>query len=179
MRPIVLGAWKDQVVDSMRKELPQFDLVKKHEPGDEKNLMKFAWITESGLLCAVAFRALDEAFDVYLGWSVDGKFPYSTARRNGFHADVWDFGQTSVMVPLIMLLERGVASWSFWNPPDDLVDRPEEFAKAFAEYYSAELAVDEARALVAESTHRAVLEFADVGVKYLRRRIDWRSARSP
>ncbi|MFM9268617.1 hypothetical protein [Tychonema sp. BBK16] len=173
MRPVVLQAWKDAVLEAVSLHLPEFSYIEKHDPGDEKHLMKFAWTAMPGLLCGIAFRPLDESFDAFVGWSTNGKYPYSAARRAKSGSDLWDFNQSVLMVPWIVAAGKsGAAAWQLWCPTPDEASNPEAFGAAFAKYITSPLTSQEASELVSAPVDAAVKELKDSGGRYLEKRIN-------
>lgn len=173
MRPVVLSAWKEAVIEAMRSHLPQFAYVEKHDPGDEKHLMKFAWEARNGLLCGIAFRPLDESFDALVGWSTNGKYPYSAARKTKSSNNLWDFSQIALMVPWIFAAEKsGSAAWQLWSPTPDEVSDPGAFGVAFSKYISTPLSPQEACDLVAGPVNAAARELKDSCLQYLQKIIE-------
>jgi len=173
MRPAVLKAWTDLVRESVLRRFPMFSEVKKRQPTEERGLLKFEWRPRSDLICGIALRPLDEAFDAWIGWSRTGEFPYAAAQRPVTQKPHTEFDQRTLMVPSIVLAGRpGSASWHFWNPSDELVNDPGAFGAAFAEYYTRQLTPEEARELVKPAIEEAMQEIELFGLPYLRSRVE-------
>lgn len=143
----------------MSQRLPFFSLKKKRSRGDWPSTLTFTYQKFRNLVWIVAFRPLDEQFDVYVGWARDNHNPFENVVQIP-DSKLLDNGKASaLMLPTAAYANRGGATyWSFWNPPDDLVDDPAGFGVAFAHYYSAKLSEPEARALVRDSVKEAIQE---------------------
>jgi hypothetical protein len=173
MTKTILDAWRQTIIDEMAKELPQFSLLKGRERGEERNLLKFAWVPESSsLTCGIAFRPIDDGFDAWVGWSANGRFPYMAAQADPESGDLLDVTCPAIMVPSIVLSGRhGSAAWMLWEPADAEIDDPIAFAKAYSAYAMKVFSAQEAIDLVLPLVQSAMAEVRDCGLPYLRKRI--------
>ncbi len=172
MKKVLLEAWRQAVIDEMAAVLPQFSLVSSRERGEERNLLKFAWTPRDPLTCGIALRPLDDEFDVWIGWSTNGQFPYLAAQLSPAPRGPWDFAHPAVMVPAIALSGRhGAAAWKLWEPSNEQLDDPAAFAQAFVEYAMKEFTAAEAKERVAPLVARAIEEAKAHGLPYLEKRI--------
>ena len=171
MRKILLDAWTAVVTEAMAHALPQFSLVKSRLQGEERGLLKFEWVPKKPLKCGIAFRPLDDAFDVWVGWSINGKFPYATAHETPPPNGIWDFDHPAVVVPAISLSGRtGSAAWNLWEPTDEQIDNLDSFAQAFVEYSTRDLSSQEAQEIMMPLVAQAISEVRQYGLPYLQLR---------
>lgn len=179
MRAVVYQAWHDTIQERVRDTFSDFALVVGRVKGEPPRMLKYEWRPEDDLWCYVAFRPLEsEAFDAFVGWSTRGKFPIASANELGKAQNIWDFDAPFVLTWSMELVPRqGSAFWSFWNPPDDLIDAPEAFGKAYAEHFSMQIDYAEARQLVEPAVAKGIQEVRAHGIPYLQKRVAYQTAR--
>lgn len=172
MRTEVLDAWRGLVVREAHARFPEFSLSSKRVRGEPRGLLKFEWRPSEKLWCYIAFRPLDsEAFDALIAWSVRDRFPISDARTAEAPQDLENFdADFAIDWSLNFVPRSGAAHWNFWNPPDSVVEDPNEFALAYAAHFGRRLSHAEAEALVAPAVALGMTEVEKYGVPYLRRR---------
>jgi hypothetical protein len=168
MRKIVLSAWQEVVRAEMARRLPAFIPWMKISPGEWPRLLKYQSIQPGGMHWWIAFRPLDEQFDVYVGWSRNRQLSFSGLVQVAEEAPIETIAEDGVVLPTAMFAGRnGPTYWSFWDPPDEVVGDPARFAAEFANYYTKVLTDDEARDLVVGPVTAAIDEIVDYCIPYL------------
>jgi len=170
MRKIVRDAWKEEVSVAMRARLPIFHMESKKSPGDWPHVMKLVHARSPGLLWAIAFRPLDEQFDAYVGWGINGRSPFEGLEQIATDDQLWQFERDALMLPTATVARRsGTTYWSFWNPSDAVTDDPMRFAAEFAQFCTKDLTFEEARELVRGPILEAISEIETFCLPYLER----------
>lgn len=145
-----------------------FSRVEKKQRGELPKLLKFVFERSPGLLWAIAFRPMDEQFDAYVGWAVNGKSPFLALVQIASESILDEFDREALMLPTITIARRdGASFWSFWNPSADAVDNPVRFAEEFARYYTRSFTESEAEELVREKIAEAMTEVELHCIPYL------------
>lgn len=172
MREILYEVWSDCVSLAINSEFPEFVRLKGRQAGRRRDPLKFEWKPRRQLICAIVFRPLAEGFDTWVGWSTNGRFPYPQAMNPAVGAvDPSDVSASAGLFLTAVLSNRqGFSHWNFWQPEDELIDRPAEYARRFSEYQAFTSETTGARAVVAEVLPQAVEELRNFGVPYLRSR---------
>jgi hypothetical protein len=172
MRKIVADALRQKIQSSVETLLPQFEFYNKSMKGDEKGLLRYRWKPKENLSCFIVFRLLSsEGFDVSVGWSTMNRCPFSTVVLSK-PDDIWNFSLDEMMVPTIDLANRnGLAHWSFWQPPDEVINNPEAYGRAYAEHFLKQLDEKEALDLVNDAVLKGMNEVIEHGIPYLNKKI--------
>ena len=176
MRTIICEAWKDAIDEAVRREFPNFEPLTKRARSEPRGMLKYQWHPQERLWCYIAFRPLDDdAFDAFVGWSMLDQFPIGSGLQLDKVQDILDFEAPFVLAWSMQLVPRaGAAHWSFWNPPANLSDDPEEFGRAFAEYYAQQLTYVDARKLIEPAVAAGIAEVRDYGIPYLQKRVAYK-----
>jgi hypothetical protein len=169
MRSVVLEAWKLAIAEAMARLLPEFSLYPRREAGEPRNLLRFLWSPRPALHCFVVFRPIEsEAFDAWIGWSIDGRCPF--VRPQGPDA-FRNFESPAAMCSTIDLVPRsGTAHWSFWDAPQSLLADPTAFGAAYAAHFGRPLSLADAQVEVLGAVEAGLSEVVRYGVPYLQQR---------
>lgn len=177
MRQEVCIAWREQIESAVAEEFPQFQRVTSRTRGEPRHLLKYRWHPHQKLWCFIAFRPLDsEAFDAFVGWSSSDRFPISDGATGA--QDPEDFEAPHMLFWSSELVPRsGTAHWSFWNPPQSLIDDPAAFATAYAREFTKTLSPVEAADLVRPAVKAGIAEVREFGIPYLERRAKYEASK--
>lgn len=152
----------------MIRRLPTFSPWKKKSPGEWPRLLKYQSIQPGGVHWWIAFRPLDEQFDVYVGWTRHRQPSFSWLVQVAAEALVDTVASDGVMLPTAMFAKRsGPTYWDLWNPPNEVVSDPARFATEFANYYTKVLDDKEAHCLVFGPVTAAMDEIVEYCIPYL------------
>lgn len=157
----------------VQNSLPDFYLVRKKEFNEEPGLLKFSWEPRKNLNCGIVFRPLDESFDVWVGWSTDGRYPYVYADPLIEKNALYEFDRSGIMVPSIKIAGRSGSAW--WNlySLDHLANDPVAYANEFTKYYCRTLTYSEALDIVSPAVNLAFAEILDSCIPYFHKRIEY------
>ena len=132
-------------------------------------MLRYAWQARPGLTCFVVFRPIEsEAFDAYVGWSLDGRCPYALPQLP--EAVSTYVGERAMQPSMHFVPRHGTAHWNFWEPAEEVADNPAEYARSFAAHFMTELSYEDARALVSPAVEQGVDEIVRFGLPYLVKR---------
>lgn len=171
MRASLRLAAAEMIQEKMRINFPEYDFYDKKMKGDEPGLLRYRHSVGRNFDCYVVFRLLDvEAVECYLGWSNKGRCNLFSAHSGESDTSA---NLDELMVPLIEVSNRsGASHWSFWNPSDDLLDSPEEYAKQFTIQELRVFNHEQARDFVRQAVDAVFEELIEYGVPFLKRKID-------